>query len=194
MATKRIPMMDLRRHLSEIVERVYRGRDRFTIIQRQGKDVAALISLEDLRRLEALEAEEESQSLGVAQPPPPIELRFRFRVRPTDVTDFDPMLVDWFNVAERAVDPLLSAARLTIEEQPNASGNSDGNFDGRYVVVGVEALELDGGDGVVLVERRGDEMGDGVTLHGTCLALSGAHMEGPGVYFDLVARETRQVC
>jgi len=203
MAEKRIPMMDLRRYLSAVVERVYRGRDRFIIIQRQGKDVAALVSLEDLRRLQALEVEEGCQFFGIRKPPPSeqrVELCFRFRVKPRDTTVLEPALVEWWNIAEKSIDPgvppsgILPAARLTIEEEPNAAGNPGGDFRKRYVVVGIEVLKLDSGDGMVIVEQHDDEMGNSVTLCGTCLTLEGSGIEGGGVYFDLVARETREIC
>jgi prevent-host-death family protein len=195
MPLKRVPMMDLRRYLSELVERVYRGRERFIVIQRQGKEVAALISLEDLRRLQALEAEEECQSLGPGLPPKEAmhELRFRFRFRGLDL---DQLLAEWWDVQhERANDPawsreVLPAAKVVTEEQPSANGNPDGGFEGRYVVTGFERLELDSGDGVVIVEG---EDGNAVILRGAYLAVSGVRRRGEGSYFDLVAKTTTEV-
>lgn len=46
---------EIKAHLSELVNRVAFSRERL-IVMRRGKPVAALISLEDLRRLETLEA------------------------------------------------------------------------------------------------------------------------------------------
>ncbi len=46
---------NVKAHLSEFIGRVNYGRERLLVL-RHGKPVAALVSVEDLRRLEALEA------------------------------------------------------------------------------------------------------------------------------------------
>jgi prevent-host-death family protein len=48
---------DVKAHFSEFINRVAYGSERLVVLRR-GKPVAALVSLEDLRRLEVLEAAE----------------------------------------------------------------------------------------------------------------------------------------
>ena len=50
----RLPASQARERFSEILNEVSYGRERM-MLQRHGKDVAAVISAEDLRRFEALE-------------------------------------------------------------------------------------------------------------------------------------------
>ena len=50
----RLPASQVRDHFAEVLNRVAYGRDR-VILERRGKDLAALVSLEDLKLLEALE-------------------------------------------------------------------------------------------------------------------------------------------
>ena len=62
--TKAFNTADVKARLSELISRVVYGRERL-IVLRRGKPVAALVSLQDLRRLEALDAGDtsaESQS------------------------------------------------------------------------------------------------------------------------------------
>ena len=58
---------DLKAHLSELISRVADGRERL-IVLRRGKPVAALVSLQDLRRLEALESGSSGAEAGSAHP------------------------------------------------------------------------------------------------------------------------------
>ena len=54
---------EIKAHLSELVNRVAFSRERL-IVMRRGKPVAALISLEDLQRLEVLEAADTQPTEG----------------------------------------------------------------------------------------------------------------------------------
>jgi prevent-host-death family protein len=49
-----VSVVEARRMLSELLGRVAYGRER-VVVERKGKPMAALVSIEDLRRLEALE-------------------------------------------------------------------------------------------------------------------------------------------
>jgi prevent-host-death family protein len=71
--TRQIPVTQARGELSDLVSRVAFSGERISLT-RHGKAVAALVSAEDLARLEALDADEE-------RPDAPIELR-RARIDP----------------------------------------------------------------------------------------------------------------
>jgi prevent-host-death family protein len=58
--------LDARVHFGEILDRVRYMAQRF-IVERKGKPVAAIISMEDLKRLEALEYERDSEILRLAR-------------------------------------------------------------------------------------------------------------------------------
>ena len=51
-----LPISEARDHLGEIVSRVEHAQER-TVLTRHGKAVAAVVSIDDLRKLEALEDE-----------------------------------------------------------------------------------------------------------------------------------------
>ncbi len=67
-----VPAMDLRRRAGELLSRIRYAGERF-IIEKNGEPVAALIGIEDLRRLETLEKQnqegrvERQQALAMAQ-------------------------------------------------------------------------------------------------------------------------------
>src|SRR5215211_7024831 len=56
MAT-RVPAQDAGDHLAEYLERAARQNERF-LVERDGKPLAAVVSVEDLRRLEALDTDD----------------------------------------------------------------------------------------------------------------------------------------
>ena len=60
MATQSVTLTELKRNLSDIINRAAYGNARIELVSR-GKAKAALISLEDLRRLEALEQAQNRQ-------------------------------------------------------------------------------------------------------------------------------------
>ncbi len=53
--TKLLSTADVKARLSEVISKVMYGRERLVVLRR-GRPVAALVSIEDLRRLEALDA------------------------------------------------------------------------------------------------------------------------------------------
>lgn len=55
MATTIVPAMELRRRAGELLARIRYAGERF-VIERHGEPIAALVSIEDLRRLEAPKA------------------------------------------------------------------------------------------------------------------------------------------
>ncbi|MBI3942760.1 MAG: type II toxin-antitoxin system Phd/YefM family antitoxin [Chloroflexi bacterium] len=61
-----ISAMGLRDQIGEILNRVLYAGDRY-IIERRGKPVAAVISIEELRHLERLEAEREAEIFRMAK-------------------------------------------------------------------------------------------------------------------------------
>lgn len=65
MAAK-VTAMDLRNRAGELLARILYGGERF-IVERKGKPVAALISLEDLELLEHLEEERDAALLKMAE-------------------------------------------------------------------------------------------------------------------------------
>lgn len=58
---------DVKARLSEFISRVAFGRERL-IVLRRGKPMAAMVSIEDLRRLEALDAAETDRHNGEVHP------------------------------------------------------------------------------------------------------------------------------
>ncbi len=56
---------DARNNFQELVNRVEYGRERI-LVQRRGKSVVAIIGIEDLKRLEALEDARDSEALRQA--------------------------------------------------------------------------------------------------------------------------------
>lgn len=58
---------EIKAHLSEFISRVLFQQERI-LIARRGKPVAALISIDDLHRLEALENQKDSNSKGTSHP------------------------------------------------------------------------------------------------------------------------------
>jgi prevent-host-death family protein len=78
-----VSVSDLRTRLSDTVNRVAFGKER-VILQRQGKDLAALVPLQDLESLERLEdqwlMEEAQQTLGDAESQEDIPLGHRHEV------------------------------------------------------------------------------------------------------------------
>jgi len=58
---------NVKAHLSEIVGRVAYGRERLLVLRR-GKPIAAIVSVEDLHTLEAMEAAGERSETGVVHP------------------------------------------------------------------------------------------------------------------------------
>jgi prevent-host-death family protein len=58
---------DVKAHLSELISRVAFGRERL-IVLRRGKPMAAMVSIEDLHRLEALDAAEAGRQDGEVHP------------------------------------------------------------------------------------------------------------------------------
>jgi prevent-host-death family protein len=66
METQSVTLTEFKQNLSELVNRAAYGNLRIELISR-GKAKAALISLEDLRRLEALEQMQNQQQLYVQQ-------------------------------------------------------------------------------------------------------------------------------
>ena len=66
METQSVTLTELKQNLSDIVNRAAYGKARIELVSR-GKAKAALISLEDLHRLEALEQAYDQQQLYVQQ-------------------------------------------------------------------------------------------------------------------------------
>jgi prevent-host-death family protein len=66
MTANTMAALDARVHFGEILDRVRYAAQRF-IVERKGKAVAAIVSMEDLRRLEALEYERDSELLRLAR-------------------------------------------------------------------------------------------------------------------------------
>src|SRR5688572_26451077 len=58
---------DVKARLSEMISKVAYGRERLVVLRR-GKPVAALVSLQDLRRLEALDARASDQTVADVHP------------------------------------------------------------------------------------------------------------------------------
>lgn len=61
-----IPAMDLRRRASELLSRARYAGERF-VIERNGEPVAAIIGIEDLRRLQAIEESSDARWLARRQ-------------------------------------------------------------------------------------------------------------------------------
>jgi len=66
MSAEMISVMSLRKRLGAILNRVHYANERF-IIERKGKSVAALIGIDELRRLERMEAERDAELLRMAK-------------------------------------------------------------------------------------------------------------------------------
>lgn len=64
--TTTVSAMEMRQSFGALLNRVQYGGERITV-ERQGKPVATLISWEEMRRLEALEAERERELLAMAK-------------------------------------------------------------------------------------------------------------------------------
>ncbi len=66
MTVNTMTALKARVHFGEILDRVRYTAQRF-IVERKGKAVAAIVSMEDLKRLEALEYERDSELLRLAR-------------------------------------------------------------------------------------------------------------------------------
>ena len=66
MTVNTMTALDARVHFGELLDRVRYTAERF-IVERKGTPVAAIVSIEDLRRLEAIENERDSEILRLAR-------------------------------------------------------------------------------------------------------------------------------
>lgn len=66
MSANTMTALDARVHFGEILDRVRYTAQRF-VVERKGTPVAAIVSIEDLHRLEALEYERDSEILRLAR-------------------------------------------------------------------------------------------------------------------------------
>jgi prevent-host-death family protein len=63
---KSVTASDLRKDISQIISKVEFGHERI-ILQRHGRDAAAIVSLEDLRLLESLEDQQDLEDAKAAR-------------------------------------------------------------------------------------------------------------------------------